>query len=220
MAKKKVTGEDGKTYVMKEKKPFYKKVWVWILVVIVVAAIGGSLGGGDKDKADSGSKDSSSAKTEATSSAAKESTVESSAAAESDSKATYKDRTLTAPDGVLKITGFERGTDYEGKPMFYVFFDLTNNTKEAQNVQIQYMSFVQAKQNTGATTENLEMAILMDNPYREKADLLQKDINPGATVSGVYYYNFADENQPVTFEFTDTMFSFDGPIATEDIQIP
>lgn len=64
MAKKKVTGEDGKTYVMKEKKPFYKKVWFWILAVIVVAAIGGSLGGGDKDKADGGSKDSSSAKTE------------------------------------------------------------------------------------------------------------------------------------------------------------
>lgn len=163
----------------------------------------------------------SSAKTEATSSVAtNETTVASSATEEANAKATYKDHTLTAPDGVLKITGFERGTDYEGKPMFYVFFDLTNNTKEAQNVQMQYMSFVQAKQNTGATTENLEMAMLMDNPYQEKADLLQKDINPGATVSGVYYYNFADENQPVTFEFTDTMFSFDGPIATEDIQIP
>lgn len=49
MGKKKVTGEDGKTYVMKEKKPFYKKVWFWILAIIVVAAIGGSLGG-NKEK--------------------------------------------------------------------------------------------------------------------------------------------------------------------------
>lgn len=64
MAKKKVTGEDGKTYVMKEKKPFYKKVWFWILVVIVVAGIGGSLGGGDKNKAADSTKESSAVKTE------------------------------------------------------------------------------------------------------------------------------------------------------------
>ncbi|WP_438784469.1 hypothetical protein [Enterococcus sp. AZ191] len=45
--KKKVTGEDGKTYVMKEKKPFYKRVWFWILVVLVVFIVGGALSGGD-----------------------------------------------------------------------------------------------------------------------------------------------------------------------------
>lgn len=50
MAKKRVTGEDGKTYVMKEKKPFYKKVWFWILVVFIVIGIGGALGGGDGEK--------------------------------------------------------------------------------------------------------------------------------------------------------------------------
>lgn len=153
---------------------------------------------------------------------AEEASVETSDSEKQDdeAEATYADRTLTAPDGVLKITGFERSTDYEGKPMFYVFFDLTNNSAEPQNVQMQYMSFVNASQNTGATTEDLQMAMTMENPYREKADLLQKDINPGATISGVYYYNFADETKPVTFEFTDTMFNFDGPIATEDIQIP
>ncbi len=53
MAKKKVTGEDGKTYVMKEKKPFYKRVWFWILVVIVVFIVGGALGGGDDKEATS-----------------------------------------------------------------------------------------------------------------------------------------------------------------------
>ena len=61
-------------------------------------------------------------------------------------------------------------------------------------------------QNTGATTEDLEMSIMMDNPYQEKADLLQKDLNPGQTVSGVYYYNFADDTKPVTFEFSDAHF--------------
>lgn len=39
---KKVTGEDGKTY--KVKKPFYKRIWFWILAVVVVIAIAGGLG--------------------------------------------------------------------------------------------------------------------------------------------------------------------------------
>ncbi|KXA07722.1 FxLYD domain-containing protein [Finegoldia magna] len=37
--KKTVKGEDGKEYTMKEKKPFYKKVWFWALVVIIIIAI-------------------------------------------------------------------------------------------------------------------------------------------------------------------------------------
>ena len=48
MAKKKVIGEDGKTYVMKEKKPIYKRVWFWILAVMILVAFASSLGGGDE----------------------------------------------------------------------------------------------------------------------------------------------------------------------------
>ncbi|UBM06643.1 DUF3862 domain-containing protein [Enterococcus mundtii] len=67
MAKKKVTGEDGKTYVMKEKKPFYKKVWFWMVVVILVFAVGGALGGSDnKDSATSNSATDKSEKTDTT----------------------------------------------------------------------------------------------------------------------------------------------------------
>ncbi|WP_208422146.1 DUF4352 domain-containing protein [Latilactobacillus fragifolii] len=43
---KKITDENGNTYV--QKKPFYKRIWFWILVVIVVA-IGGSALGGNKN---------------------------------------------------------------------------------------------------------------------------------------------------------------------------
>lgn len=49
MAKKKVVGEDGKTYTVKVKKPFYKRVWFWILVVLVIAIVGNALGGGSDD---------------------------------------------------------------------------------------------------------------------------------------------------------------------------
>lgn len=37
---------------MKKKKPIYKRVWFWILAIIVVVIAVGSLGGGDKDKAE------------------------------------------------------------------------------------------------------------------------------------------------------------------------
>lgn len=35
MAKKKFIGEDGKEYVAKLKKPFYKRFWFWVIAVIV-----------------------------------------------------------------------------------------------------------------------------------------------------------------------------------------
>lgn len=52
---KKIQGEDGKTYV--EKKPFYKRVWFWVVIVILVFAIGGAMGsssnGGTKENSSS-----------------------------------------------------------------------------------------------------------------------------------------------------------------------
>lgn len=49
---KKITDENGNTYV--QKKPFYKRVWFWILAIIVVIAIGSSMGG-DSDTSSTGS---------------------------------------------------------------------------------------------------------------------------------------------------------------------
>lgn len=50
---KKITDENGKTYV--QKKPFYKRVWFWIVVVLVVLVAGGAAGGSDSDKSSNGS---------------------------------------------------------------------------------------------------------------------------------------------------------------------
>ncbi|MGX7199191.1 hypothetical protein [Enterococcus nangangensis] len=49
--KKEVMGEDGKNYVMKEKKPFYKKTWFWVLAVVVIVIAIGSGGEGDEKAA-------------------------------------------------------------------------------------------------------------------------------------------------------------------------
>ncbi|EGP4853643.1 MULTISPECIES: DUF4352 domain-containing protein [Enterococcus] len=47
---KKVMGQDGKMY--KVKKPFYKRVWFWVLIVLLFFGIGGALSGGEnKDSA-------------------------------------------------------------------------------------------------------------------------------------------------------------------------
>lgn len=134
-------------------------------------------------------------------------------------KGTYSNQTLDTKDGTLKITGFERGTDYDGAPMFYVFFDLTNKKETAENVQLLYMDFVTVEQNTGDSTEKLQMAMLIDSPHQDKLDMLQKDVNPGATVQAAYTYKFADETKPVKFTFTDSLISFGDPIGTEEFII-
>ena len=45
---KKIIGEDGKTY--KVKKPFYKRAWFWVLVVVVAFIATGLQGGSDDSK--------------------------------------------------------------------------------------------------------------------------------------------------------------------------
>lgn len=44
MTKKHLTGEDGKRYVMKEKKPFYKKWWFILFFLILIFSFISSLG--------------------------------------------------------------------------------------------------------------------------------------------------------------------------------
>lgn len=50
---KKVVGEDGKRY--KVKKPFFKRVWVWIFIVIIVIIVAASLGSKSDKSADKSS---------------------------------------------------------------------------------------------------------------------------------------------------------------------
>lgn len=36
---KEIKGEDGKTYVVKEKKPWYKRWWVWVMQSLSLAVL-------------------------------------------------------------------------------------------------------------------------------------------------------------------------------------
>lgn len=58
---KKIKGEDGKTYVVKSKKPWYKRWWAWVLIVIAAfIVIGAIAGSGDDDDSSDSTSDSSS----------------------------------------------------------------------------------------------------------------------------------------------------------------
>ena len=61
---KQIKGEDGKVYV--EKKPIYKRVWFWILVVLVIFIGSAAVSGGNDNSSSSSS--SSSAKSSSSSS--------------------------------------------------------------------------------------------------------------------------------------------------------
>ena len=52
---KKIVGDDGKTYV--QKKPIYKRVWFWILAIVVIAIFSSAMNGGS-DKSSSKSSNS------------------------------------------------------------------------------------------------------------------------------------------------------------------
>lgn len=52
--KKRFTGEDGREYIAKEKKPFYKKWWFIVLVVIIIVS---AFSDGDEETADIADKD-------------------------------------------------------------------------------------------------------------------------------------------------------------------
>lgn len=102
---------------------------------------------------------------------------------------TYENRTLLVPDGRLALTALHKGKDYQGKPMFYVLFELTNTTEKTQNIQLMIQSFMEVSQTVHGKAQNLQYAVLTDSPFQDKLDRLADEINPGETIQGAYRMN-------------------------------
>ncbi|QIL49899.1 hypothetical protein G7084_00295 [Weissella coleopterorum] len=83
---KKITDENGNTYV--QQKPFYKRVWFWILAIIVLIVIGANMGSDSDDKSTESSSESTSSVNKVSSS--------NSTASDEDSIPTGESTTLTA----------------------------------------------------------------------------------------------------------------------------
>lgn len=127
--KKKVIGEDGQTYYVKEKKPFYKKIWFWLIAIIVIFIGAGALGGGDTDNEANVKKVDSEEK-----STSHEST------SEEQKEETFSIGDTASIDGYeIKVNSvdFQAGSEFnkpaEGKQFVIINITITNNTEEKQS---------------------------------------------------------------------------------------
>ena len=102
---KQIKGEDGKVYV--EKKPFYKRVWFWILVVLVIFIGSAAVSGGRNSSSSSSS--SSSAKSSSSSS----SHVSATKVAALKSAQTYSDTMHMSKQGIYDQLTSDAGDKFD-----------------------------------------------------------------------------------------------------------
>ena len=102
---KQIKGEDGKVYV--EKKPIYKRVWFWILVVLVIFIGSAAVSGGNDSSSSSSS--SSSAKSSSSSS----SHVSATKVAALKSAQTYSDTMHMSKQGIYDQLTSDAGDKFD-----------------------------------------------------------------------------------------------------------
>lgn len=102
---KQIKGEDGKVYV--EKKPVYKRVWFWILVVLVIFIGSAAVSGGNDSSSSSNS--SSSAKSSSSSS----SHVSATKVAALKSAQTYSDTMHMSKQGIYDQLTSDAGDKFD-----------------------------------------------------------------------------------------------------------
>lgn len=178
---KRVRGEDGKLY--KVKKPFYEKVWFWILVVILVAAVGGSLGGNSKDK-NSAEKTSTSSK-EATSTSDKTSEKassesqapkEESKSADEQYQAILDEYTQKIKEAAPKLVD-EYNAEYPNNQngvegLAELSNDKISELAEISNEGIQEMANVHLTSGSGKYEDYEDWATKLTDVYMEQAELI------------------------------------------------
>lgn len=103
---KQIKGEDGKVYV--EKKPVYKRVWFWILVILVIFIGSAAVSGGNDNSSSSSS--SSSAKSSSSSSS---SHVSATKVAALKSAQTYSDTMHMSKQGIYDQLTSDAGDKFD-----------------------------------------------------------------------------------------------------------
>lgn len=157
---KKITDENGNTYV--QKKPFYKRAWFWIVMVLVVviggAGAGGSSKSGDSNNSNSekSQKSTNSSKTDVVKTTPEEIVNNYTTKTSSQADATYKGKTTQVTgkvtdvkDGVLgghDVTidaGTVSGNEFEKQSLTFNFKG--SNKDEALSIQSGSTITVQGK---------------------------------------------------------------------------
>lgn len=176
---KKVRGEDGKIY--KVKKPIYKRVWFWIVVVILIAAVGGSLGGNENKTAADKTSDSTEAKQSSenvSSDVASESadTEEENLSADEQYQAILDDYTQKIKEAAPKLVD-EYNAEYPNNQNGVEGLAELSNDKisalaEISNEGIQEMAGVHLTSGTGKYEDYEEWATKLTDVYMEQAELI------------------------------------------------
>lgn len=183
---KKIVDENGKTYV--QKKPFYKRVWFWILAVIVIAVIFGSAGGDKAKKVSSENTEKASAKI---------------------SNETFKVGDTVKADGVtLKLNkvdfndGSSLSTPDSGKAYVIVNVTITNVDKD----KVSYNPLDFKLDDNGNQTDLTEL-VMDDNGNKiTNDDLKYGDLSKGASVTGSMIGQ-ATKNNKLKLIYTGSLFS-------------
>ncbi|MDV8935908.1 DUF4352 domain-containing protein [Leuconostoc sp.] len=183
---KKIVDENGKTYV--QKKPFYKRVWFWILAVIVIAVIFGSAGGNKAKKVSSENTEKASAKI---------------------SNETFKVGDTVKADGVtLKLNkvdfndGSSLSTPDSGKA--YVIVNVTITNVDKNKVSYNPLDF---KLDDNGNQTDLTELVMDDNGNKiTNDDLKYGNLSKGASVTGSMIGQ-ATKNNKLKLIYTGSLFS-------------
>ncbi|MBU7536946.1 DUF4352 domain-containing protein [Leuconostoc lactis] len=183
---KKIVDENGKTFV--QKKPFYKRVWFWILAVIVIAVIFGSAGGDRAKKVSSENTEKTSAKI---------------------SNETFKVGDTVKADGVtLKLNkvdfndGSSLSTPDSGKA--YVIVNVTITNVDKNKVSYNPLDF---KLDDNGNQTDLTELVMDDNGNKiTNDDLKYGDLSKGASVTGSMIGQ-ATKNDKLKLIYTGSLFS-------------
>ncbi|WP_269477797.1 DUF5067 domain-containing protein [Hominibacterium faecale] len=166
-----------KTKLGKTTEPFYKPLW--LIIVVVVIAVGALVLAftGTGDSKDDTKDASTTAKTE-------------------QQKSTKVDKiNMDNDEGTLTYVKAKSAKDYEGNPAVLVYFDYTNKKGEASTAFDTF--YVQVFH------DGIECEMGMSENQNEAESNLSKDIQKGKTVQVAILYTLKDSKSPITLKVTD-----------------
>jgi hypothetical protein len=186
MAKKTIVGDDGKQYTVKEKKPIYKRVWFWILAVVIVGGIASSGGDSDKDSSDSASSPESSQVT--SNEAAKDSTKAESSkekvfgvgSSQTVSKVEYKLNSIETKDILGESNEFM--TEKATAKFLVVNVTITNKGDEAITVDSDFFKLLNGKTKYEPAGYSVQTAANLDAEGQDSFFL--NELNPNMSLTG------------------------------------
>lgn len=191
------------------KKPFYKSVWLWVIVAIVVVFGAYALGTSSSSSDKSSEKSSSSASTSSKSNTEKVSL--SSTNDPSDNEWSYKNDIFDAGNLTYKITksAIMDSAAQNGSKTLVLYTDVTNNSSKNMDPSNIYMVVHAFQQNDTSRLQLNPGVVSLDenanNPLQAQEDALNNELLPGKTVQAAFTFDLQNTND-VVVEYSNADF--------------